>query len=413
MTDAIHQTAADALEILRRQPGHLFSGIARLLPDGTLMLSDEVPASLVGARLGPLLQDGEPAWHQTQTLRLPTAWTLALGERPACIATCLIAGSERVLVAASRGTADGHTPLHPDLLAWIAGALSSRIGQGTPLDSERKRHRRLDALVHALATPVVFVGYGQNDVLANPAAIALLNLDSESPAPADVLSSLASLARNSRAAVAWATPSATGDMVAPREVSIGSQTWSMHSQSLETPNLQGRLWQFNNVSALQERATAWMEASRAQSVNRMLGGIAHEFNNLLTVVLGHADALSTSELLPADERRQLGDVAAAAERGTALVAQMLGYTIGHNDGQTVALDWEVPEVLALYERAHTGDFSRPVAFTAGERPLVWPCDRTVLTEALGALLSMRCGPRAKRATSPSTCAVSPAASRCA
>lgn len=387
MTDPGAAATADALDVLRSQPGHAFSGIARLLADGTLVLCDEVPATLVGARIGPLLQAGEPVWHSAKDMRLPTAWCLALGERPACIATCLIAGTDRALVTASRGTDDGHIPLHPDLLAWVAGALSSRIGRGTPMDSERRRHLQLDALVHALVTPVVFVGYAQNEVLANPAAMLLLGFESETPAPAQVLTSLAKLARDSHPTIEWATPVTIGDLVAAREVTIGAQTWSMHSHALETPGLQGRLWQFTNVSALQERATAWMEASRAQTVNRMLGGIAHEFNNLLTVVLGHADALSTSPDVSPVVRRQLEHVAAAAERGTALVAQMLGYSIGHEDGATVALDWEVPEVLALFERLHADELRQPVAFTAGEGPLRWPCDRTVLIEALNALLT--------------------------
>lgn len=81
---------ANVLDLLRRQPGHLFCGIARLTPNATLVLSDEVPASMVGAFLGPLMSAGEPVWHSAKTLRLPTAWSLVLGQRPACIATCLL-----------------------------------------------------------------------------------------------------------------------------------------------------------------------------------------------------------------------------------------------------------------------------------------------------------------------------------
>ncbi len=71
------------------------------------------------------------------------------------------------------------------------------------------------------------------------------------------------------------------------------------------------------------------ELQRLETVARLAGGVAHIFNNLLTIVMGHADLLA-AQLGPEDPRRQsVGEIRAAADRAAHVVRQLLGFAERH------------------------------------------------------------------------------------
>jgi len=63
---------------------------------------------------------------------------------------------------------------------------------------------------------------------------------------------------------------------------------------------------------------------RLESVGRLSGGVAHHFNNILTVILGNADLLAES--LGAQEQKQwVEEIIAAAENAASLTQSMLAF----------------------------------------------------------------------------------------
>jgi signal transduction histidine kinase len=68
------------------------------------------------------------------------------------------------------------------------------------------------------------------------------------------------------------------------------------------------------------------EAQKMESIGRLAGGVAHDFNNMLTVILGFA-ALAKSTSTPSDRlRKYLEEIEKAGNRSREIVQQLLGFS---------------------------------------------------------------------------------------
>ena len=68
------------------------------------------------------------------------------------------------------------------------------------------------------------------------------------------------------------------------------------------------------------------QAGKMEAVGQLAGGVAHDFNNILTAILGYADLLA--EGLPAEDQRRedLDEIRKAAQRAAALTRQLLAFS---------------------------------------------------------------------------------------
>ena len=65
------------------------------------------------------------------------------------------------------------------------------------------------------------------------------------------------------------------------------------------------------------------QAEKLEALGRLAGGIAHEFNNLLSMVLGYSELLFPA--VPEDSRHYVEKISASARRAAALTRQMLAF----------------------------------------------------------------------------------------
>jgi PAS domain S-box-containing protein len=71
------------------------------------------------------------------------------------------------------------------------------------------------------------------------------------------------------------------------------------------------------------------ERSRLESIARMTGGVSHDFNNLLTVILNAAEHLDVS-LTDPTEKEVVGDIITASSRAASLTSQLVAYARRQN-----------------------------------------------------------------------------------
>jgi len=122
----------------------------------------------------------------------------------------------------------------------------------------------------------------------------------------------------------------------------GSDFWGLLSgKRLEKPDgslqsLVGVIADITEQKKLQEQLT---HIQKIESVGRLAGGVAHDFNNMLSVILGHADLAQKKEVSP-PMREHLTHIQKAAERSAEIVQQLLAFA----RKQTVS-----PKVLDLNE----------------------------------------------------------------
>jgi len=68
------------------------------------------------------------------------------------------------------------------------------------------------------------------------------------------------------------------------------------------------------------------QAQKMEAVGRLAGGIAHEFNNLLTTVVGNAELLMPALEPESEARKDVAEILRAAGRATSLVAQLMAFS---------------------------------------------------------------------------------------
>jgi signal transduction histidine kinase/CheY-like chemotaxis protein len=67
-------------------------------------------------------------------------------------------------------------------------------------------------------------------------------------------------------------------------------------------------------------------SQKMESVGQLAAGVAHDFNNVLTIIKGHADLLMTRDNLPADYTASLEKISSAADRAANLTRQLLTFS---------------------------------------------------------------------------------------
>lgn len=80
------------------------------------------------------------------------------------------------------------------------------------------------------------------------------------------------------------------------------------------------------LEALANTERQLIQSQKLEAVGRLAGGISHDFNNLLTVILGYSDIMLRQLSQEHPLRRYLDEIVRASERASALTRQLLAFS---------------------------------------------------------------------------------------
>lgn len=129
-----------------------------------------------------------------------------------------------------------------------------------------------------------------------------------------------------RAAAAWQR-APSGYDVEYRVVRPGGAVSHVHDRARPVYDEAGKLDRIvgitTDITAVKQLEEQLLHAQKMESLGRLAGGVAHEVNNLLTIVLGQARLARDR---PASAAQHLGTIEETARRGGDLTARLLGLT---------------------------------------------------------------------------------------
>jgi two-component system cell cycle sensor histidine kinase/response regulator CckA len=137
-----------------------------------------------------------------------------------------------------------------------------------------------------------------------------------------------------------------GELDQPYEFPIitksGETRWIM--EKVTTTKYQGKratLGYFLDITEHKSLEDQFLQAQKMEAVGRLAGGVAHDFNNMLNVIIGYGDLLNSKIRPKTSLARYLAEIMKASDRATALTRQLLAFS-----RKTIS----VPQILNLNDQ---------------------------------------------------------------
>jgi len=104
---------------------------------------------------------------------------------------------------------------------------------------------------------------------------------------------------------------------------IRVQAFPMRNEDAE---LRGYVGTVEDVTERKHLEAQLIQAQKVEAVGRLAGGVAHDFNNILTAIMGYSELMS-QRIRPDDPLRQnVEEIKTAAERAASLTRQLLAFS---------------------------------------------------------------------------------------
>jgi signal transduction histidine kinase len=172
------------------------------------------------------------------------------------------------------------------------------------------------------------------------------------------------------------------EMLSSRQL-IANQVAALDRSNAE---LHQRMLEQQRAAQEQDRLRQELAQSRRmESIGRLAGGVAHDFNNMLMVICGNTELMQLDSALPQQHQESLAQVLAASQRAQALTQQLLMFSRKQVIRPVpVQLNQLIEDSLRIYRRLIGEDIRLDFAPCAEPTPAL--ADRQQFDQLLGNLL---------------------------
>ncbi|MBV9774117.1 MAG: response regulator [Gemmatimonadetes bacterium] len=114
------------------------------------------------------------------------------------------------------------------------------------------------------------------------------------------------------------------DAYTPADVELVEALAALAAVALEGVRLAGERREAEE--ALRDSLRQLLQAQKMEAVGRLAGGVAHDFNNVLTAIRGYADLLKMDGEVSEENMWQVDEIRSASDRAAALTRQLLAFS---------------------------------------------------------------------------------------
>jgi two-component system, cell cycle sensor histidine kinase and response regulator CckA len=142
-----------------------------------------------------------------------------------------------------------------------------------------------------------------------------------------------------------------GFAVEIRNAQGDNRTVLLYSNRIDYKGENSLLIVFMDVTEQKRLEDQMRQTQKLEVIGQLAGGVAHDFNNMLTAILGSAELMENSVKDNPPAMKLLGNILKAANRSAELTKQLLAFSRkGQKNEVQVNIDTMIHDVIALLER---------------------------------------------------------------
>ncbi len=182
---------------------------------------------------------------------------------------------------------------------------------------------------------------------------------------------------------------------------------------LEEPGVRAIVTNTRDITERHQLELQLLQSQKMEAVGQLAAGVAHDFNNILTIIQGHANLVLAASLCTGEMADSLQEVSAAAERAANLTRQLLTFSRKQvMQSQPINLNQIIAQVSKMLTRTLSEDIKLEL-HQAADLPLVQGdssmIEQIIINLALNARDAMTNGGKLSVATR--FCEIEPAAAK--